>query len=96
MAPHGGCQAESGFLVAGGRKVLRLPHATRYKNAVHNRSYAECVNISSPVAAVVGERMASLHELETVYSYPDLLDMVELLSVRSYNKWVAAQMPKGR
>lgn len=33
--------------------------------------------------------MASLNELEVVYSYEDALDMAEIITVQNYNEWVA-------
>ena len=41
------------------------------------------------MALVVGERLATLHELETMYSFPDLLDMAEVLMVQRNNEAAA-------
>lgn len=38
------------------------------------------------MSLVVGERLATLHELETVYSFPDLLDMAEIIMVQRNNE----------
>lgn len=38
------------------------------------------------MALVVGERLATLHELETVYSFPDLLDLAEVVMVQRNNE----------
>lgn len=38
---------------------------------------------------VAGERLATLHELETVYSYADALDMAEIVMVRAHNEAAA-------
>ena len=43
------------------------------------------------VGAVVGQRLATLHELETVYSLRDALDLMEIITVQHYNEWVASQ-----
>ena len=32
--------------------------------------------------------MATLHELQTVYSYTDALDIFETIQVADYNQWV--------
>lgn len=41
--------------------------------------------------------MASMHELETVYSYEDLLDMYEIILINSMNeKRAAEKMKNGR
>jgi hypothetical protein len=47
----------------------------------------------APAALVLSTRMASLHELETIYSYEDLLNMCEVAQVKSYNEWAAASHP---
>lgn len=31
-------------------------------------------------------RLASLHELQTIYSYDDALDMMEIILVNNYNE----------
>jgi hypothetical protein len=41
------------------------------------------------VGVIVARRLASLHELETVYSYEDALNMAEIITVQNYNEWVA-------
>lgn len=38
------------------------------------------------MALVVGERLATLHELETVYSFPDMLDLAEVVMVQRNNE----------
>jgi hypothetical protein len=40
--------------------------------------------------------MASIHELETVYSYDDLLDMIEIIQVQRYNEWAVASFQAHR
>jgi hypothetical protein len=39
---------------------------------------------------IAGERLATLKELETWYSYEDALNMAEIIQVRHYNERVAA------
>jgi hypothetical protein len=41
--------------------------------------------VSAVVGAVLTHRLATLHELETVYSYEDLLDFYEILYVNDIN-----------
>lgn len=43
------------------------------------------MNVSGPIAYVVGSRLATLHELDTVYDTEDLLDLMEIGMVRDYN-----------
>jgi hypothetical protein len=45
---------------------------------------------------VLSCRTATLHELQTVYSYGDLLDMLEAIQVGNYNKWKAAENSKAK
>lgn len=44
------------------------------------------VNISPEIAVVVSRGMATLAEMQTVYSLGDLYDMLEILAVDSYNE----------
>ena len=43
------------------------------------------------MALVVGAGLATLRELETVYSYRDLMALSEIASVNQYNERVAWQ-----
>lgn len=38
------------------------------------------------VGAVISHRLATLHELETIYSYEDMLDMYEILHINNLNE----------
>lgn len=35
-----------------------------------------------------------MHELETVYSYEDALDIAEIITVQNYNEWMATEVAK--
>lgn len=48
-------------------------------------------NIHPLFSAIIMNKLATLHELETVYSYEDALNMVEAISVNNYNEWVASE-----
>lgn len=37
----------------------------------------------------MSEGLATLHELQTVYSYRDLMQMSEVASVNRYNEWTS-------
>ncbi len=43
------------------------------------------MNVSRPIAYVVGSGLATLHELETIYDTEDLLDLMEIGQVRDFN-----------
>lgn len=38
------------------------------------------------IGAVVSRKMATLHELDTVYGSQDLYDMMEIIAVDDYNE----------
>ncbi|CAG9259668.1 Transcription elongation factor GreA [Burkholderia diffusa] len=43
------------------------------------------------IGAVVSRRLATLHELQSVYGQDDLHDLLEIIVVDSYNERVAAE-----
>jgi hypothetical protein len=46
--------------------------------------------VSKPqiIGAVISRRLATLHELETVYGTQDLYDLMEIIAVDDYNQGV--------
>ena len=44
-------------------------------------------NINPRMALVMSEGLATLQELQTVYSYRDLMQMSEVAMVNAYNEW---------
>ena len=50
------------------------------------KSFAEYVNVGKAVGAVISARLATLHELQTIYGTEDLYDMVEIVMVDSHNR----------
>ena len=48
-------------------------------------------NMSGLLGMLVIRKVATLHELQTVYSYEDALNMAEALAVQNYNEWVAME-----
>ncbi len=46
------------------------------------------------MGVLIARKMATLHELETVYSYEDALNMMEIIVVQNYNEWVAGENSK--
>ena len=44
-------------------------------------------NISPLIAAVISHRYASMRELETYYSYEDMLNFLEIIAVDAYNEY---------
>ena len=47
---------------------------------------AEFVNISEMFGIIMARRQANLHELQTVYSLEDALDMLEVIRVDAHNR----------
>lgn len=47
--------------------------------------------MSGLVGVIVARRLATLHELQTVYSYEDALNMAEVIIVQNYNEWAAME-----
>lgn len=43
-------------------------------------------NVPRSIAAVVGQKLATLHELQTVYGLEDVYDMLEVLMVDNHNQ----------
>jgi len=46
------------------------------------------------VAALIAHNYATLKELQTYYSYTDMLDMFEVLTVKNYNEWFLMEEQK--
>lgn len=44
------------------------------------------MNVSNLVGTIVSTRLATLHELDTVYGIEDLYDMIEILAVSHANE----------
>lgn len=52
------------------------------------------MNIPPMFSAIITARLATLHELQTIYSYEDALDMAESLIVKNYNTWHATEQAR--
>jgi hypothetical protein len=48
-------------------------------------------NVSEVIGAVTFRRLATLYELQTVYSYRDALDMYEIILTSNYNERVLSE-----
>lgn len=51
----------------------------------------EYPSVDSLVGVAISHKMATLHELETVYSLDDLVDLCEVALVNNYNQSVAME-----
>lgn len=52
------------------------------------------VNLSLVIGAVLNQGMASLYDLQSIYSYTDALDLLEVANVRNYNQWQALEVAR--
>lgn len=43
------------------------------------------------MGSVISSRLATLHELQTVYGVKDLYDLLEVMAVDNYNRMLAAR-----
>lgn len=50
------------------------------------------MNVPRIVGGVVGTGLATLHELQTVYSLHDAYDLMEIARVDAYNEQVAREL----
>lgn len=59
---------------------------------------ADYPNVSGLIGTIVSHKLATLHELQTIYSYDDALDMYEMIVVNNYNERqiLKTQKPRGR
>jgi hypothetical protein len=63
---------------------------------MRDEGYAVHANLSELTGGIVARRLATLHELQTVYSLEDALNMSEVITVRNYNEWAATEAVKRR
>lgn len=63
--------------------------------APDRREWVSVANVPASIAAVLASplRLATLHEMQTIYGTEDLHDMLEILMVDVRNKLLAAQKP---
>jgi hypothetical protein len=57
----------------------------------HKKTFAEYMNVPAIIATLISKRMATLHELSTIYGVRDAYDMLEIATVDDYNLALARQ-----
>ena len=62
------------------RRPLEIPASGGQKG-----KYAEYQNISALIGILISRKLATLHELQTVYSLKDAYDLMEILIIDAYN-----------
>lgn len=58
------------------------------------RGLASVENVPQEAALVVSRHLATLYELQTIYSWNDMLDLVEIAMTDNYNEWCAYNTDK--
>ncbi len=56
-----------------------------------NSRYLEYVNVSPLLGTLVSSRLATLHELQTVYGTEDAYNLLEVICVDRYNQSLQQQ-----
>jgi hypothetical protein len=69
-----------------GRRPLNL---RRLPGGGQQAGFAEYLNISAVIGTLLSKRMATLHELDTVYGVRDVYDMLEVITIDDYNRNLA-------
>ena len=57
-----------------------------------SQTYAKYLNVPATIGAVISNRFATLHELQTIYSIEDVYIMLEINSVDCHNRIVASKI----
>jgi hypothetical protein len=68
------------------RASLKLPGWSRPEN----RSM-DFPNVDQLIGAIVANKQATLHELQTVYTLEDAYDLFEIIAVTRYNEFLAIE-----
>lgn len=56
----------------------------------------EYPNIPALFGVLISQKIATLHELKTVYSYEDAIYMYEAVMVPKYNEWLTLERAKAK
>jgi len=54
----------------------------------------EYPTVPGMIGVIITRRLATLHELQTVYSLDDAADLYEIAAVNNYNEWRASEEAK--
>ena len=69
-----------------GRRPLNL---RRLPGGGPQKGFTEYLNLPAVIGTLLSKRMATLHELDTVYGVQDVYDMLEVITVDDYNNALA-------
>ena len=54
----------------------------------------EYPTVPGMIGVIITRRLATLHELQTVYSIDDAADLYEIAAVNNYNEWRTSEEAK--
>ena len=77
------------FLI--GREALEIPITFQAQNILAGSGTVRATFCSPQIAAVLGDRMATYREMETVLSTEDVFNLCEILNVNAIREWHAQQ-----
>lgn len=72
-------------------KDRRSLNLKKLRGGGHQKQFAEYVNVPSSIGTLLSKKMATLHELDTIYGVKDVYDMLEIVIIDSYNNAIANQ-----
>lgn len=73
------------------RQALKLPRRGGGSSVI----FAEYVNVSPIIGALISHRMASLYELDTHLGVRDAYDLLEIVAVDNYNSALLHEKRQG-
>ena len=59
-----------------------------------SKKLIKCPNVSPLIATIVNSKLATLRELDMIYSLEDALDLCEIIAVNNYNEFKASEIKK--
>lgn len=68
------------------RRGCRLPRV-----AGSESPSIDCENVDGLLATIISEKQATLHELKTIYTLEDALNIWEVIAVKRANEYLAAK-----
>jgi hypothetical protein len=76
----GGTETSSGFF------ARRQPLGIARQHAGGGKAQAEYANVPKIIGVIVGRRLATLNELQTIYGEEDAHNLLEIIAVDSENE----------
>jgi hypothetical protein len=76
--------------------VERFPEQAAYNLAASRvKGTTDFLNVPPLIGRLVSSGMASLAELQTIYSLEDAMQLDEILRLRNYHEWLATRKEDG-